>query len=104
MPVSDRLLLLQIDSKSLPINIIQVYAPTADQEEEEVRELYAQIEALKKQISKRELLIVMGDFNAKIGKGRSGEHIGPFGLGVRNERGDILDTFASDQDLIILNT
>ena len=59
VPVSDRLLLFQIDSKPLPINIIQVYAPTADQEEDEVRELYAQIEALKKQISKRERLIVM---------------------------------------------
>jgi len=46
----------------------------------------------------------MGDFNAKIGNGESGKHIGKYGLGDRNEREDRLEQFSQEQNLIITNT
>lgn len=36
------------------------------------------------------MIIIMGDFNAKIGRGQAGNCVGPYGLGERNERGDSL--------------
>lgn len=48
----------------------------------------------------------MGDFNAKIGKGSAGECIGPFGLGERNERDELLivSRFAEEQGFVVTNT
>jgi len=44
----------------------------------------------------------MGDFNAKIGKGREEHHVGPHGLGERNDRGETLSMFAAEHNLIVL--
>lgn len=46
----------------------------------------------------------MGNFNAKIGKGKSGELIGEHGLRLRNKREDRLKVFAEEHQLVILNT
>lgn len=40
------------------------------------------------------IIIVMGDFNSKVGEGRTSDVIGSHGLGERNKRGDILEVFA----------
>lgn len=103
VPISERIMLLRIGASPMPMNIIQVYAPTSEYGEEEVKEFYSQIEEVKKKLPKREMTIVMGDFNAKIGKGRDGECVGPYGLGKRNKRGDQLSLFASER-LVIMNT
>lgn len=104
VPVNERIMLLQLNAKPVNTNIIQVYAPTSDHSDEEVEEFYSQIEDLIKKLPKHELLILMGDFNAKVGKGKEGKHIGPCGLGVRNARGETLSMFASEHDLVIMNT
>uniref|UniRef100_A0A8D8Q762 Craniofacial development protein 2 n=1 Tax=Cacopsylla melanoneura TaxID=428564 RepID=A0A8D8Q762_9HEMI len=104
VPVNDRIMLLQINSSPVNTNIIQAYAPTTDHSDEEVQLMYDQIQNILKKLPKHELNIVMGDFNAKVGKGRDGTHIGSHGLGERNDRGDILSTFAAENNLIILNT
>lgn len=104
VPISERILLIQMNTTPIKLNILQVYAPTAEKEEEEVEEFYEEINKTLKTINKNEILITMGDFNAKIGKGREGEGVGPHGLGTRNERGDRLRVFAEEQELIILNT
>ena len=47
----------------------------------------------------------MGDFNAKIGEGKDKDSgIGPHGLGIRNERGDMLANFCGANEHIIMNT
>lgn len=104
VPVNERVILLQLNASPININIIQVYAPTSDHSEDEVEEFYSQIKDLIKKLPKQEMLILMGDFNAKVGKGREGKHIGPYGLGVRNGRGETLSVFASEHDLVITNT
>ena len=97
-------MLLQINAIPVPINIIQVYAPTTEQDEEEVEYLYQKISELLKKLPKQELTVIMGDFNAKVGKGSTGNHIGPYGLGERNERGERLSIFASEENFVITNT
>ena len=58
-------------------------------------------------VNRRDLIVIMGDFNAKIGEnlGRLYSNaIGPYGLGERNSRGDRLEDFAVENDLVIVNT
>jgi len=61
-------------------------------------EFYDSINSVIEKIPKHELLIVMGDFNAKLGVGNSSHHVGQHGLGERNERGDLLEIFAESND------
>src|SRR5271163_4704401 len=46
----------------------------------------------------------MGDWNAVVGEGREGKEIGGYGLGVRNERGQMLVDFCKRMDLVVTNT
>ena len=58
-------------------------------------------------VNKRDVIVIMGDFNAKIGEnwGRLNSNaIGPYGLGERNPRGDRMEDFAVENDLVIANT
>uniref|UniRef100_A0A8D8S118 Craniofacial development protein 2 n=1 Tax=Cacopsylla melanoneura TaxID=428564 RepID=A0A8D8S118_9HEMI len=103
-PISPRVLLVQLKGSPIDINIIQVYAPTTDRSDEEVQEFYNSIELVLKKLKKDELNIVMGDYNAKLGEGRTSELVGPFGLGERNTRGDDLETFAMTNNLVVTNT
>jgi endonuclease/exonuclease/phosphatase family metal-dependent hydrolase len=85
--------------------VIQVYAPTTDYEDSEVEEFYEDIDRAIKE-NKGKYTIVMGDFNAKVGKCRKGEELilGNFGVGERNKRGDTLLEFAAEQKFVIANT
>lgn len=66
VPISERLLLLQIEAKPARINIIQVYAPTRDHSEEEVEQFYENIKAVLRKLPKQDVNMVMRDFNAKV--------------------------------------
>uniref|UniRef100_A0A8D8Y176 Craniofacial development protein 2 n=3 Tax=Cacopsylla melanoneura TaxID=428564 RepID=A0A8D8Y176_9HEMI len=104
IPVSDRVMLVQMKARPVDINIIQVYAPTADKGDEEVLELYHSINEIMKKLKKEDVTIVMGDFNAKLGAGKTSEFVGAFGLGERNTRGDELEMFAETHQLAVMNT
>lgn len=104
MPISDRVMTIQLQTNQAKINIIQVYAPTADKSEDEVEQFYNEVEQAMDIAKPKDITIVMGDLNAKIGKGSEGEYIGEFGLGTRNKRGDRLAQFCQEKDLIITNT
>lgn len=100
-PISPRVMLVQLKG-SIDINIIQ--APTMDKSDEEVNEFYNSIEAVLKKLKKHDLTIIMGDYNAKVGEGRTSEIVGPFGLGERNTRGDDLESFTMANNLVVMNT
>lgn len=55
------------------------------------------LEGVLDQIKSNEITILMGDLNAKIGKSKYEDTIGEYGLGLRNERGDVLARFCMEK-------
>ena len=102
--VSDRILLIKLRAHPFNINVIQVYGPTLNSAEEEKDKFYDLLDKTKAQCKPSEVTIVMGDFNAKIGKGRVENVIGPFGLGDRNESGDRLAEWCISNRQVVTNT
>ena len=89
--------------KQQTLRIIQVYAPTSAADDEEIERFY---DDLEEEINKRSTyLVIMGDFNAKVGRMQDDEtFIGPFG-GDRNEQGQLLAAaMAESRRLFIANT
>uniref|UniRef100_A0A914VF67 Endonuclease/exonuclease/phosphatase domain-containing protein n=1 Tax=Plectus sambesii TaxID=2011161 RepID=A0A914VF67_9BILA len=88
--------------KQQTLRIIQVYAPTSAADNKEIERFY---DDLKEEINKRSTyLVIMGDFNAKVGRRQDNEtFIGPFG-GDRNERGERLTAMAESRRLFVANT
>ena len=104
-PLSDRIALLRLKSGKNTLNIIQVYAPTADPKyDEEIEDFYEDLQKLVDNTKSNEILIIMGDMNAKIGAGRRGDLVGPFGLGETNERGNRLFHFCETNNMAVMNT
>lgn len=104
IPYNDRMMLLKLRAHPLNINLVQVYAPTSDSNDADIEKFYADLEELLKNNKRHEVTIIMGDFNAKIGRGKVDNIVGKFGLGVRNERGDRLLQFCQENEMIITNT
>ena len=88
--ISDRIVLMKFKGQPFNIAVIKVYAPTSDADDNEIEEFYQKLDTSRAQCRSQEVLIVMGDFNAKIGEGRDEDIVGPYGLGNRNERCDRL--------------
>ena len=86
--VSERLISVCLQAKPVNLTLIQVYAPTSDADEEEREEVYNCLEELLEHTPRKDAVIVMGDFNAKIGHQAVEEVCRNFGLGERNEAGD----------------
>ena len=96
---------IELDGKT-SLQIMQVYAPTSDHDDETVEMLY---EGLEKAMDKKACNhhIVMDDFNAKVGVRNVNENmkcIGPLGTGNRNERGERLLEFAEENNLVATNS
>ena len=102
--VSPRVLLLKIRARPFDMAIIQVYAPTSDHSDEEVEEFYEELDKARKACKAQEVLIVMGDLNAKVGRGKEEQVVGPYGLGERNMRGDRWVEWCTENGLTIMNT
>ena len=103
-PVSERNILLKLRAKPFNISIIQTYAPTCSHSDEEIEAHYQEIEMMLKEVKSTDVLIILGDFNAKIGKESFENITGNFGLGKRNERGDRLIQFCIENNMIVSNT
>ncbi|EPB66826.1 hypothetical protein ANCCEY_14083 [Ancylostoma ceylanicum] len=91
------------------LRVIQVYAPTTAHTDDEYYEFLDHVmEALNARSSassrKKCTKIVIGDFNAMVGCGNAEEqYIGPYGLGVHNQRGNILAHFCCETHLHVMN-
>ena len=75
---SERIIVIKIESKPKPTTIIQVYMPTSAAEDDKVEGVYEEIEELMKYVKGDENLIIMGDWNAIVGK--EGKEVGEYGL------------------------
>lgn len=106
-PVSSRLISIRISARPHNITIIQVYAPTSEHEDEEVEEFYEELDNIIKKTPKKDILLVLGDWNATIGPDAYQQWagtVGKFGLGNTNARGLRLLEFAQSHRLTIANT
>ena len=82
--------------------VIQVYAPTTNAEEAEW--FYEDLQDLLELTPKKDVLFIIGDWNAKVGSQESPGVTGKFGLGVQNEAGQRLIEFCQENALVIANT
>ncbi|GFO15732.1 craniofacial development protein 2-like protein, partial [Plakobranchus ocellatus] len=102
--LSDRVLLVKIAGKPVDLNIIQVYAPTANSNDEDLDKFYNEMDTAKTQCKSQDPLIIMGDFNAKVGTEKVDDIVGKHGLGIRNERGEKLIEWCQTNNIIVGNT
>ena len=89
-PVNDRIIIARFNSRYIRTSIVQVYAPTNDAEEEAKDVFYEQVQNVLDKIPKHDLVILMGDWNAKVGYQREREGVvGCHGLhGERSDNGE----------------
>ena len=73
--------------KSFNITVIQVYAPTSNAEETEVEDFYGDLKRLLKLTPKRDVLFIIGDWNAKVGSQEIPRVTVKFGLGYTKMQG-----------------
>ena len=90
--------------KKISIIVIQVYALTSNAKEAEVEQFCEDIQDLLELTSKKDVLFILGDWNAKVGSQETPGATGKFGLGVQNEAGQRLKKFCQENALAIANT
>ena len=96
--VSSRLISIRLRAAPFNITIIQVYAPTSGHDDSEVDHFYQKLQETIDQTPKKDILVVQGDWNAKVGKDAQadwGEVCGPYCNVETNERGLRLLEFAT---------
>nr|XP_021199035.2 LINE-1 retrotransposable element ORF2 protein [Helicoverpa armigera] len=105
-PISERIITARFNSKARKITVVQCYAPTNPASEEDKDDFYSALNLTLKNIRKQDIVIVMGDLNAKVGTDNDGcqRHMGTHGMGVRNGNGERFLEFCQDNDLTIGGT
>ena len=101
---NDRMIAVRFQGKPFNITVIQVNAPTSNAEEAEIEWFYEVLEDLLEQTPKKDVLFIIGDWNAKVGSQEIPGVTGKFDLGVQNEGGQRLTEFCQENALVIANT
>ena len=65
--INDRMISVRFQGKPFNITVIQVYAPTSNAEETEVEQLYEDLQDLLELTPKKDVFVIIGDWNAKVG-------------------------------------
>ena len=85
---------VRFQGKTFNIMVIQAYAPTSNTEDAEVEQFYEDLQDLLELTPKKDVLFIIGEWNAKVGSQETPGITGKFGLGIRNEAGRRLIDFA----------
>ena len=99
-----RMISVHLQGKPFSITVIQVYAPTSNAEEAEVGWFYEDLQDLLELTLQKDVLFIIGDWNAKVGSQETPGVTGKFGLGMWNEAGQRLIEFCQKNGLVIANT
>ena len=92
---------VHFQGKPFNITVIQVYAPTSNTEEAEVEWFYEDLQDLLELTPKKDVLFIIGDWNAKVGNQETPGVTGKFGLGTQTEAGQRLIEFCQENTLVI---
>ena len=95
---------VHLQGKPFNIRVIQVYAPTSNAEEAEVEWFYEDLQDLVELTPKKDVLFIIGDWNAKVGSQETPGVTGKFGLEVQNEAGQRLIEFCQENALGMADT
>ena len=95
---------VHFQGKTFDITVIQVYAPTSSAEEAEVERFYEDLQVLLELTPKKDVLFIIGDWNAKVGSQETPGVTGKFGLGIRKEAWQRLIEFCQENALVIAHT
>ena len=100
---NERMISVHFQDKPFNITVIQIYAPTSNAEEAEVERFYEDLQDLLELTPPKNVLFILGDWNAKVGSQKILGVTGKFGLRVQNE-GQRLTEFCQENTLVIANT
>ncbi|KAL9983948.1 hypothetical protein ACROYT_G006197 [Oculina patagonica] len=105
-PVSERMVRARFYSKYSKLTVIQCYSPTNEADEAEKLNFYEQLQSEVATTPKHDVLMVIGDLNAKVGRDNTGreDHMGKHGSGEINENGELFADFCGLNGLVIGGT
>ena len=98
------MIFVRFQGKPFNITVIQAYALTSNTEKAEVERFYEDLQDLLELTPKKDVLLIIGDWNAKVGSQETPGVIGKFGLGVWDEAGQRLIEFCQENALVIAKT
>ena len=101
---NDGMISVRFQGKPFNITVILVYAPPSNAEEAEVEWFYEDLQDLLELTPKKDVLFIIGDWNATVGGQETPGVTGKSGLGIRNEAGQRLMEFCQENALVIANT
>ena len=96
--------LCSFPKQTIQYPVTQVYAPTSNAEEAEVKWFYEDLPDLLELTPKKDVLFIIGDWNAKVRSQGTPGVTGKFSLGIWNEAGQRLIEFCQENALVIANT
>ena len=95
---------VRFQGKPFNITVIQASAPVSNAEEAEVEKFCEDLQDLSELTPKKDVLFIIGDWNAKVGSQETHGVTGKFGLGIQNEAGQRLIEFCQENALVIADT
>ena len=106
VPVNDRIILLRFRFRHADLTVIEAYAPTEEAEDSVKEKFYYALQATLDTVARHDFKILMGNFNAKMGKESDvwGNTLGKFGAGDCNDNGERLLEMCCNNNLYITNT
>ena len=98
--INDRIICIHFQGKPFNVMVIQVYALTSNAKEAEVEQFYEDLQDLLELTPPKDVLFIIGDWNAKAGSQETPRVTGRCGLGVQNEAGQRLIEFCKTTDFL----
>ena len=104
--INERLMKMVLPLKRGSLHIISAYAPTASYSDAAREQFYDQLSQLLREIPATDKLLLLGDFNARVGDDYNSWEgvLGKHGVGAENQNGTALLSFCTQNELVVTNT
>jgi DNA-binding ferritin-like protein (Dps family) len=102
--INDRIIYIRMKARPVNITGVQVYAPTTSAETADIEDFYRNLHLTLNETPRKDVLVFMGDWNSKIGKGEEPGTVGKYGLGNRHDAGERLLEFCEENGFFLANT